>query len=334
MFKKEYRKELVAIALSANCLKMGCLHYSGQKKEIKNLFYKDITGIPEADTTRAILEAAASMNLKNPHFVAVIPSQTVITKNIEVPSTNPREIKEIIGLQAGRHTPYSREEVIVDYIDIGVYKKNYTKILMIIVTSKAIKKQLELFSKAGINVQNILFAPEAAAWAAGRILRIDTNTLPVAFLQMDRETCDFNIVYRSKPVFIRSIPLGLVALEKEPQKYNPKLCEEVKKSFEAYQAEDIERQPKFLYVIGLSSDKPAGVCDDLQELLKITIKPSPYLKNLTLSHEAIEYLSGDKGGSFFDIITTLSAAEDMRVNLMPEEAKLKILLENGLRTFC
>jgi len=106
------------------------------------------------------------------------------------------------------------------------------------------------------------------------------------------------------------------------------------KSFEAYQAEDIERQPKFLYVIGLSSDKPAGVCDDLQELLKITIKPSPYLKNLTLSHEAIEYLSGDKGGSFFDIITTLSAAEDMRVNLMPEEAKLKILLEKRAQDFC
>ncbi|MFA5099660.1 MAG: PilN domain-containing protein [Candidatus Omnitrophota bacterium] len=326
MFAAQKKKETVVVSLTATGLKIGCLRISGQKKELQSLFYKDITGVPEADVAKAALEAVVALKLKDPLFLTVIPSQVVITKNIEVPSTNPREIKEIISLQAGRHTPYSREEVIVDHIDIGVYKKNYTKILMVIVTSKVIKKQLELLGKAGIKAEKIFFVPETIAWAAGKFLRLDTNTLPVAFLHVDRDSSDFTVVYKSKVIFVRSIPLGSMALAKEPEKYNPKLCEEVKKSFEAYQAEDIEKNPKLLYLIG-SVDKLEGACDSLQELLKISIKPTPYMKNISLSREVIEYLSEDKGVSFFDIVSSLSGAEDARVNLIPEEVKLKQILQ-------
>jgi len=326
MLIKRPKKELVVAALSANSLKIGCLRAVGQKKELQSLFYKDITGVPEADVAKAMQDAVAAMKLKDPQFIAVIPSQVVITKNIEVPSTNSREIKEIISLQAGRHTPYAREEVIADHIDIGVYKKNYTKILMVIVTSKVIKKQLELFGKAGLRVEKIFFAPEVTAWAVNRLLRLDTGAAPAAFLFVDRDSCDFSVVYKAKAVFVRAIPLGAAALEKEPEKYHPKLCEEVKKSFEAYQAEDIERSPRSLYLIG-AVDKLGGVCDSLQDLLKITIKPAPYMKNIALSREVIEYLSDDKGVSFFDIVSSLSGSEEARVNLIPEEVKFKQALQ-------
>jgi Tfp pilus assembly protein PilN len=330
MFTDLKKKEIVVVALTANSLKIGCLRLAGKKKELQGLSYKDITGLSEADVAKAALEAVVALNLKDPLFLTVIPSQVVITKNIEVPSTNAREIGEIINLQAGRHTPYSREEIITDHIDIGVYKKNYTKILMVIVTSKVIKKQLELLAKAGIKAEKIFFAPEMAAWAAGKYLRLDTNTLPVSMLHVDKDSSDFSVVYRSKVIFVRSIPLGSAALTKEPDKYNSKFCEEVKKSFEAYQAEDIEKDPKFLYLIG-SVDKLEGACASLEELLKISIRPAPYMKNIALSREAIEYLSEPRGVSFFDIAASLFGWEDARVNLIPEEVKLKQVLRKRSR---
>jgi Tfp pilus assembly PilM family ATPase/Tfp pilus assembly protein PilN len=326
MFAAKKNKEIVVVSLTATGLKIGCLRVLGQKKELQSLFYKDITGVSEADVAKAALEAVVALKLKDPLFLTVIPSQVVITKNIEVPSTNPREIKEIISLQAGRHTPYSREEVIADHIDIGVYKKNYTKILMVIVTSKVIKKQLEILGKSGIKAEKILFVPETTAWAIGKSLRLDTSTLPAAFLHVDRDSSDFTVVYKAKVIFVRSIPLGSLTLTKEPEKYNPKLCEEVKKSFEAYQAEDIEKNPKSLYLIG-SVDKLEGVCASLEELLKISIKSTPYMKNIALSRAVIEYLSEDKGVSFFDIVASLSGSEEARVNLIPEEVKLKQVLQ-------
>jgi Tfp pilus assembly protein PilN len=325
MFANQKKKEIVVVALTANSLKIGCLRPAGQKKELQGLSYKDITGLSEADVAKAAQEAVAGLKLKDPFFLTVIPSQVVITKNIEVPSTNAREIREIISLQAGRHTPYSREEIITDHIDIGVYKKNYTKILMVIVTSKIVKKQLDLLSKAGIKPEKIFFAPEVTAWASGKYLRLDTNTLPVSMLHVDKDSSDFSVVYKSKVIFVRSIPLGSAALTKEPDKYNPKLCEEVKKSFEAYQAEDIEKNPKFLYLIG-SVDKLEGVCAGLEELLKISIQTAPYMKNIALSRDAIEYLSEPRGVSFFDIAASLFGSEEARVNLIPEEVKLKQVL--------
>jgi Tfp pilus assembly protein PilN len=323
MFTAQKKKEIVVVSLSANSLKIGCLRSAGPKREIQGLFYRDITGVSEADVAKAALEAVVALKLKDPLFLTVIPSPVVITKNIEVPSTNPREIREIISLQAGRHTPYSREEVIVDHIDIGVYKKNYTKILMVIVTSKIIKKQIELLGKAGIAAERIFYAPEMIALAAGKALRLDTNTLPVALLHVDRDSSDFSVVYKARAVFVRSIPLGSLALSKDPEISNPKLCEEVKKSFEAYQAEDIEKNPKVLYLTG-SIDKIEG--PGLEDLLKISIKPTPYMKNIALSREVIEYLSEDKGVSFFDVAASLAYAEDARVNLIPEEVKLKQIL--------
>ena len=65
-------------------------------------------------------------------------------------------LKEIIDLQAGRHTPYSREEIIIDYINIGTFRENYTKILLIIVTLSVVRRQLEILAKAGLSTEEVL----------------------------------------------------------------------------------------------------------------------------------------------------------------------------------
>ena len=44
-----------------------------------------------------------------------------------------------IDLQAGRHTPFSREEILMDYLNIGTYRKNYTEVLLVIVNSNAVR---------------------------------------------------------------------------------------------------------------------------------------------------------------------------------------------------
>ncbi|MCU0651243.1 MAG: pilus assembly protein PilM, partial [Candidatus Omnitrophica bacterium] len=298
MFGSRKKKETIIIALGANFLKLGVFRQQGAKKELVNLVFRDIPGTSDADIAKAVTESIAGLKVKDANISIVVPAGVVITKNIDVPSTNPAEIKEITSLQAGRHTPYSREEIIADHIDIGVYKKNYTKILMVIVPSKIIKKQLDVLSKAGVKADKILFAPELTAWSIGKVLRLDTNSQPAALLVVDRDTCDFSVVHRSKLIFVRSIPLGAALLAKEPDKNNARLCEEVKKSFEAYQAEDVEKAPKGLYVCG-AVDKLDTVTAMLEELTKVSVAKIPYMKNIAMSRPVIEFLSHDIGVSFF-----------------------------------
>ncbi|HQL41623.1 MAG TPA: hypothetical protein PLO93_04940, partial [Candidatus Omnitrophota bacterium] len=77
-----------------------------------------------------IAQTTMSFGLKKPQVICVLSSSFVTTKNIEIPSLDPGEIASIIELQAGRHTPYSREEIIIGYINFGVYQKNYSKVLL------------------------------------------------------------------------------------------------------------------------------------------------------------------------------------------------------------
>src|SRR3972149_3451470 len=48
--------------------------------------------------------------------VCVVPSKLLITKNVDMPSRDRKEIDKIVDLQAGRFTPYSRNEIVIDYL--------------------------------------------------------------------------------------------------------------------------------------------------------------------------------------------------------------------------
>ena len=106
------------------------MNVSPGRKEIVNLATHRIQDLSEEDVAKIIKETFKELQVTRPRVVGVIPSYLTITKNIEVPSRDSQEIREIINLQASRHTPYSREEIIIDYINIGAYKQNYTKVLL------------------------------------------------------------------------------------------------------------------------------------------------------------------------------------------------------------
>ena len=117
--------ELVGIDFSGNNLKLAHIRSSRTKSEVVNLLSKDISGLTDEQIAKIIISLFGELKLKNPDIISIIPSPLVITKNIEIPSADPQEIREIVNLQAGRHTPYSREEIIVDFLNVGTYKNNY-----------------------------------------------------------------------------------------------------------------------------------------------------------------------------------------------------------------
>ena len=92
----------------------------------------------------------------------IVSASLAITKNIEIPSCDHAEIREIISLQSRAGTPpYSREEIIVDYVDLGAYKNSYTKILLVIVARNIVKRHYETLSKAGLKPEKYSSLPRA-----------------------------------------------------------------------------------------------------------------------------------------------------------------------------
>lgn len=319
-------REVLGIDFSVNTLRLCFMRVNRQKKELVSVKVVPTTGLADPDIVKAILDFYSGLKAKSPEIITVISSQVVITKNIEVPSVNPQEIKEIISLQAGRHTPYSREEVIVDHIDIGVYKKNYTKILMVIINSKIVKKQLDILEKAGLRIKKVLFAPEGLGWASGRILRIDSHSVPAGFIHIDSDFTEFNVILKGKVIFVRSIPIGRQHLVSDSEKSLAKFSDEVRKSLEAYQNEDIEHNVERLFISG-AVDGVADFGNILGEAFHLPVKTVFYEKNVNASLAVQEFLAQEKNYSLFSLICGLLSCDEAKVNLIPEELKLKQGLE-------
>ena len=182
-----------------------------------------------ADETAKVLKSLLpSFDRKLP-VICVIPASAATAKNIEVPSTDPEEIKSIINLQASRHTPYSREEVLISYINLGINASNNTRLLLVIAHRDMVKDRISILEKAGLDVDKILFAPEAQARFYAKALNLKRDALPQGVIDFSLNATSYIVISKGSLLFVRHIPIGLKSLI-EGADAPLKLQEELKKS--------------------------------------------------------------------------------------------------------
>jgi type IV pilus assembly protein PilM len=319
-------RSLLALDLSSGTLKLVCAKKAGNRKEVAFLASKPLSGLSDDDISKVLAGYLKEWKIKKTGLILSIPSNLVIPKNIEVPSVDPQEIREIVSLQAGRHTPYSKEEVIVDYIPIGTLRQNYSKVLLLIVASSVIKKQFALVEKAGLTVQKVVFSQEAVAALANRLFKLTDAISPAAILHIDESATDFTVVFKNKVIFIRSISMGRQQLTADAEKSKAKFCEEIKKTLEAYQSENIEKNPSGLLLTGAVFGLD-GLDDVLNQAVNIPVRTTDFYENISFDKKAKEGVLNTKGLSFLNVIAPVLACQELKANFIPEEIKLKKALQ-------
>ena len=237
------------------------------------------------------------------------------------------EIDDIVRLQAGRHTPYARDEIVVDYINLGVYGSNYTKILLVIVKREVVKRQYTLLEMAGARLDRIALIPEAIGAVALPVLKVDSMDAPVAILHVDTEITDFTAIRSEKTIFLRCIRVGSMHLALEREKYQIMFIEEVKKSLEAYQGEDVGQPPHKFIVTGVLSDAVKDLCPILGDALHIPTRAQPFVEQVPFSKQAARIASTVKDLSFLTCIAPLLVWDRLKINLLPEEVKVRRAFE-------
>ena len=262
-------------------------------------------------------------------LVAAIPSYCAITRNIEIPSQNSQEIREIVNLQAGRHTPYSRTEIVVDYLNLGVFKSIYSKILLTIVHRSVIKRYLDLAERLNLRIHRFVFGPEAVARIVAKHVLLEPEKAPTIFIHIDTAFSDFLVVFKGMPLFIRNIPMGAQMLALDREVNLSRFAEELKKSIEAYESEKIDQKPTMLVLVGALGGLGLG-SETLEpligETLHIPTKIWDYEKAWSLS-ESAKACSEDPKPSFLGAIASAFTWEELVMEMVPEENRLRRTLE-------
>ncbi len=325
MFSKD--KETVIVSLDDVSIKVAQIRGKESDKRLLHVTKGDLRDLPEEELAKTIHSCLADIHIKKTPAICTLPPSQVITKNIEIPSLDAEEIQSIIELQAGRHTPFSREEILVGYIKIGVFQRNYTKVLLILVNRNVVKKQLEVLDEAGIKVDKVLFAPEGMAHFYAKAMNLKEDDIPLGIIDVANPYTSFLIESNKTVAMYRHIPIGLSHLLKEGAEARDKLLMELSQSVEAYQNEDINRLPE-TFIITSDDATLKEMQPLLQEKLKANIKMMPYLDIIQAGQpEMMKLVSEYNDDSFFTIIGCGWSLEQMKVDLTPEEIKTQRVIE-------
>jgi hypothetical protein len=320
-------KKYLTVSINDGVIKLAQATSSGSLEKVARGLYTATLGGDEA--ARSLKSLLASFN-RNASVICVVPSNAATAKTIEVPSTDPEEIKSIINLQASRHTPYSREEVLISYINLGMNTLNNTRLLLVIVHRDLVKERISIMEKAGLNIDKILFVPEAQARFYSKGLNLKKDVPPFGVIDFYLNAASFIVISKGTLLFVRHIPVGIKTIM-EGADALAKLQDELKKSMDAFTQEDGSSAPAS-YVVTTANEAVNNILPALKESLKIELKVFPFSKFIKGSGGQRKKLESNfADDSFLDVIAPASTVSKCEINLMPEEMILKKTVERQSR---
>lgn len=316
-----FNKDLLHVFLDETTLKIARSSVSQGRRIVAALYAKDLTNASAEDVRAELARGVAAVGQRMRNISVVLASKYIITKTIEVPSLDQKEIEDIVRLQAVRHTPYSKEEVVVGYISLDVILERYTKALLVIASNENIRKKTDIPETLALNIQSVHLASEVMARA---IFSVHPEG-PVGVIYIDQNSTDLLIINKGKPNFIRNIPFG--AKQLKDQANHALLAEEIRKTVAAYQSEDAALMPKKFLLAGVDAER-AVVAKPIEEDFKIKTESFYYEAKLNLSEDAKRAIASNTHLSFLDVVSDALMEQETYVDLIPEDLKIRKSFRN------
>jgi Tfp pilus assembly PilM family ATPase/Tfp pilus assembly protein PilN len=180
------------------------------------------------------------LKLDKQAVITYLPRNLVTVRLLELPSVNPEEISSIINLQIGKQTPYSKEEIVSSFRQIGSDRQDYTRVMLVIVRRNLIDERLDALSKAAINARDVTLSSEGVYSWFNTVhlpkLKID-NSQAVILIDIDSNYSDFIVIHNGNLRFSKNILIGANHLLEERENYLPKFIDELLHSRDAFHEE-------------------------------------------------------------------------------------------------
>ena len=292
------KKTIALLEIGKTYLKLALVEDNFDKSRlITKLVKEDLAG---NEAIARILERESFDNL-----VIVLPRNQVTVRNLELPTTDPQEMKDIISIQAGKQTPFSKDEIITDFKIIGSNRPHYTKVLLAIVQKAIIKRYLDNLADKKDALQKIVLGSECYAGYFPVIRRrIEDETF--AIFDFDEGFCDFCVYSRDKLLFTRL--------------FSPK---EIGDILDTYKKENIG--PVFRKAVLMGANESISDMKNIlaKELSLEGVGPFEEIEGVSFSEDAKAALDKAKkeGVSFSKLIGLALAPDRPLMDFLPQELK-------------
>ena len=270
----------------------------------------------DAGTARCIADALKNGKFEKVPIIGCLPRQAVTVRMLELPSTDLEEIADMVDLQVGKLTPYSKEEIIFDYMVFGAGRNGYTKVLVAIVQRTTLRQRFHVFEEAGVAVGRMTVSSEGLLnwYARSSVSRVSGGV--VILLDVDSSHTDCTIIADAALVSTRCISIGGHHLRGGDATSREKLAGEIKRAIVSC-GEDLPEVRSGKVVVTGAGPRLPGLCDYIEGQLGLAVDPL----------DSLAGLSDSPGGALPDApdYAAISVTHLLGLGLSPENLALDIV---------
>jgi len=326
------RKEVLLVEIGNDWIKLIQAESQRGKVTLSKVHLEPIDA--DINITESIKTALKNGRFSQSSALVCLPRQTVNVRLLELPSTDSTEIADMVDLQIGRQTPYSRDEILADYKEIGYTRQGtYTRIMLAIVQRSIVRERFYEIEGAGVEIERMGISCEGVLnWFLHRT-KGDTGTKAKILVDIDSFYTHLLVVHHSKVIFTKSILVGGSQLLESREESTERLAQEVSRAIQSCRAEsrDVDFESVTVSGAGVHID---GLPDALGKALSLPCETADCLADVKLGKGA-----GDLGDSRYasasltGLIGVALNPDMMEFDLVPDVVKArKQLMSAALST--
>jgi Tfp pilus assembly PilM family ATPase len=278
------------------------------------------------DVSKLIADAAKQQKFGHGRVMASIPRQAVTIRMLELPSTDPNEIEDMVDFQAGKQTPYSKDEIVFDYKSVGSSRSGYTRVMLAIVQRSVLRQHFNILENAGVHVNKMSVSSEGLLNWCRRAVSGGGGTGATVLLDVDSTYTDCIIVGGGSPLFTRSILVGANDLLNDFEAVKDKFVQDVRSSLEVFWGEYADMKVTQIIVTGAGINIK-GLPAFVGEQLGIKTEGRDCQKNLKSMPKSPSLTDPQyQTASITSIVGMAMSPEELDFNMVPDSVRLRRLL--------
>jgi len=312
-------KTAVVVELGTDWLKIAAVANTSKGSGLAKLHLVRWDG--SGTSSAAIASAFKQLQLVPKAVTACLPRHMVTIRMLELPSTDPQEIADMIDLRAAKETPHSPDEIVSDYWVAGESRRGYTRVLLAIAQRTLLRDKFYILEEAGLEVARMAVSSEGIVSWYRHV--ISGGNEAVAVLDLDSSYSDLTIIANEELVFTKSILVGASQLLAEEANGREKFRREVRQALDAFQDEVLGVNPTRLLISGAGAAVP-NLAAELETETGLKTETRDPLQGITLAAGCAP--AGDTAEREVSLTAVVGLglqSDGAGINLMPDSVRMR-----------
>src|SRR3989338_5034721 len=137
-------RNVTVLSVDGQWLKLLHAARTPRGRTVTSLIALPMQDVSLPDLVMALRARCQAQGVEPESVLIANPSHLTTTRVFSVPSSDWREIRDIVDLQAEKHTPYSKEEILTDFSVVESEASGYSKVMLVIAHQDVVNRAVQI----------------------------------------------------------------------------------------------------------------------------------------------------------------------------------------------